>query len=114
MTFQNRLFLLPALVVFAVSSVSAGVITDGFEGASISPIWTITGPGNAPLTTASPNSGSQSVRLQPVSTFPWFVTLTHDFGSQQTGTVSVYSQTDVLCCGSAAALEIDDNAGFTA
>ena len=82
--------------------------TDGFEGASLSSFWTPLGPGSATLTTAAAHSGSQSLYIATSSTYPWYLDLFHDFGSEQTGSVSVYVKSGLLCCGSAADLEADE------
>ncbi|MEO8656916.1 MAG: NHL repeat-containing protein [Bryobacteraceae bacterium] len=90
----------------APSSSSAQTYTDGFEAPSVSSFWTLIGPGTAVPTTASAYRGKQSVQLTLSQTFPWNATLLHDFGTLHNGSVSVYLQTTLGCCGSAAALEI--------
>src|SRR5260370_20936300 len=67
-------------------------IFDGFEGASLSPLWTQTGPGTVTLTTSSAFGGSQSAKFAQSPTFPYYAILEHDFGSAQYGLVSVYEQ----------------------
>lgn len=86
--------------------------TDGFEGGSLNSFWSLEpGPGMVTLTTDAAHSGSQSLKIGASSTYPWYGGVIHDFGSEQFGSVSVYVQTGVLCCGSAAALSIQNNAG---
>jgi hypothetical protein len=51
----------------------AQTYTDSFEGASLSPFWTVTGPGTAVLTNAFAHSGVQSLQTSTVSTSPWSV-----------------------------------------
>ena len=89
----------------------ADIFSDGFEGASINPFWMASGPGTEALTTTASFAGSQSVEFTASSTFPWFSDLTHDFGSEQYGSVSVYALTGLLCCGSAADIQIGNTAG---
>ena len=38
--------------IFGLSAARAGTIFDGFEGASISPFWTVVGPGTVTLSNA--------------------------------------------------------------
>ena len=89
-----------------ICSTAAATFTDGFEGSSINPFWTASGPGTKILTNSMAFSGSQSLQLTASSNSPWDADLTHDFGSVQSGSVSVYAYTGVL--GSAAGLQIDD------
>ena len=101
-------------VVLTITSVCTAIIsqgatiTDGFEGSSVSPIWTITGPGSPTLTTSPVFDGAQSLRLQAASSFPWEITLTHDFGVDQQGSISVHVDGDGLCCSASAGLQIID------
>jgi|SRR5579871_119748 len=93
-------------------SARADSFTDGFEGSSIDPFWTLTGPGTATLTNTMAHSGAQSVELTASTSFPWAINMVHDFGSDQTGSVSVWIQGESLCCDSGAALELDNKTGF--
>ena len=85
-----------------------GTIIDGFEAPAISPIWTASGPGTETLTNTVSHSGSQSVFFQVSPTFPWFAQLTHDFGSEVFGSVSVFMVRPIGPSSSAGAIEIDD------
>lgn len=96
------------LAVAGSESAAADIITDGFEGATISSLWTAYGPGSEVLTNATAYAGAQSVELTASSSYPWYAALTHDFGSAQYGTVSVYVQTGLLCCNSSAVLQVGD------
>jgi hypothetical protein len=98
--------LLPVLAIWLASSASAGTFTDGFEGASFNPFWTASGPGTAILTNSVVYDGSQSALLSVSSSYPWYSWLSHDFGTQEFGSVSVWVDTGVNCCGSAAALAL--------
>jgi hypothetical protein len=89
----------------------AGTISDGFEGQTLSSLWAANGPGTEVLTTATAYAGSQSALLTVSTTFPWNADLTHDFGSEQYGAVSVYAQSGIVCCGSAAVFQIGNNPG---
>jgi hypothetical protein len=100
-----------------VTLVTASVpFTDGFEGASLNPFWTLEAgaPGNVTLTTETAHSGSQSLKLEAVSTYPWLAGVVHDYGSDQFGSVSVWVQTGSLCCGSAAGLQINGSSRWIA
>jgi hypothetical protein len=85
---------------------TAQYFTDDFEGGLSN--WIYTGPGTA-TPSAIAYSGSRSVLLAVSSSYPWQVTLAHNAGSTQFGSVSVYVQNGVL--GSAAALGITDISG---
>ena len=95
----------------------AGTITDGFEGGAINPFWTHVGPGSATLNSSVVLAGTQSVALYESQSSPFYSILTHDFGIDQQGSLSVYLEGDSLgniynngCC-TAAALEIWDANG---
>jgi hypothetical protein len=105
-----------ALFVSAAASPLAmgGTITDGFEGASISPIWTALGPGTETLTSAVAHSGNQSVLLQVSASFPWNADLSHDFGSSVFGSVSVFLERPAGPSSSAGELDIFDDIGRNA
>ena len=92
--------------IFGLSAARAGTIFDGFEGASISPFWTVVGPGTVTLSNAVAFAGTQSVEI--VSNFPQLDELTHDFGTDWQGSVSVYVQGASMCCGAQAGLQIED------
>ena len=85
----------------------AGTITDGFEGAALSPIWSASGPGTETLTTSLAHSGIQSLQLS--TSLPLGATVQHDFGSDQTGSVSVWVQGQSLCCGTGLGLQIEED-----
>jgi hypothetical protein len=107
---SSRLTITVALFVSVAASPLAlgGTITDGFEGASINPFWTASGPGTETLTSAVKHSGNQSVLFQVSTTFPWNADLDHDFGSEQFGSVSVFMLRPTGSSTSAAALGIND------
>jgi hypothetical protein len=105
------LFLLAGLTLWVAAPATAAVFSDGFEGTSINSFWTLSGPGSATLTTAAAHSGAQSLLLTASPNFPWNIGLFHDFGSRESGSVSVYVQTGPDCCSSAAILEIWDPVG---
>jgi hypothetical protein len=46
------------------------------------------------------------VKLATSSTYPWNATLEHDFGAEQTGSVSIYVYGQ-LCCGVSADLQVN-------
>ena len=92
--------------IFGLSAARAGTIFGGFEGASISPFWTVVGPGTVTLSNAVAFAGTQSVEI--VSNFPQLDELTHDFGTDWQGSVSVYVQGASMCCGAQAGLQIED------
>lgn len=105
----------PAFFMLAATAsfhLSAQTFTDDFEGASIDSFWTATGPGTASLSNSVSYTGSQSLQLSASTTYPWQATLSHDFGSAQSGSVSVYLQGQDLCCGSGAGLGITSGDGF--
>jgi hypothetical protein len=60
--------------------------TDGFEGPTINPFWTVSG--SAVLTSTNANSGSQSLQLAPSSS------ISHNFASPVFGSVSVHFYDD--------------------
>jgi hypothetical protein len=82
---------------------------DGFEGASIDPFWTVTGPGSTSVSNAVAHSGSQSLKLTASPTFSYAAQAWHDFGLQVSGSVSVWIQGQQLCCGSAMGLQIQND-----
>ena len=88
-----------------------GTITDGFEGASISPIWTASGPGTETLTSAVAHSGNQSVLFQVSASFPWGADLSHDFGSSVFGSVSVFMERPAGPSSSGGELDAFDSTG---
>jgi uncharacterized protein (TIGR03382 family) len=98
--------------ILCVSSVGvAGTLySDGFEASAINPFWTVTGPGTVSLTNVVAQGGSQALQLTLSPAFPWAAGLTHDFATDQYGTVSVYFQI-TQCCGFSANLEIDSANG---
>jgi RHS repeat-associated protein len=105
-------------VTGAAPLVSAGAdqtinlpVTDGFEGAYLSPYWTAFGPGTATLTNSVAHSGNQSLLLTISPAYPFYTQLRHDFVSQQFGSVSVWVKSGVVCCGSGAALAVANNGG---
>jgi hypothetical protein len=103
-TASKLVFLVPAvLALWLVPPVTAVTFTDGFEGTSISSFWTATGSGTATLTDSISHSGSQSLYLTQATNFR------HDFGSPQSGSVSVWIQGQQQCCGSAIGLQIEDD-----
>ena len=79
--------------------------SDGFEGAFLSPVWTVIGPGTAVLTNNYAHSGVQSLQTSTSSSYPYSVQLIHDFGLDVTGSVSVYLH-NALPYGAATDLEI--------
>jgi hypothetical protein len=91
----------------------ADSFTDGLEGASINPYWAVVpyGYGAAALTNAASYSGSQSVLIAEGTQYPYGVWLQHDYGSQVSGSVSVWMLDNVFV-GNGAALEIRDVNGF--
>jgi hypothetical protein len=97
--------------IFVAPEVRAQTFTDGFEGASISSLWTASGPGSATLTNSIAHSGSQSLQLSASPSYPYQVNVIHDFGSDKPGSASVWIQGQQLCCGSADALTISNTAG---
>lgn len=76
------------LLVSMVPAVSAQSFTDGFENGLSN--WTYTGPGTAEISSDYAYMGNHSVQLSTVPAFPWSVSLSHAFGAQETGSVSVY------------------------
>src|SRR5689334_17830695 len=85
--------LLMALVLAIAPSAMCQTFTDGFEGTSISSFWgpeVPPGPGTASLTTDVVHSGAQALKLAQSPVFPNYIGLTHDFGAQGTGSVSVW------------------------
>jgi hypothetical protein len=105
---QRASCLFLGLAFWLAPEATANTFTDGFEG-DLS-FWTVTGPGTAILTNAIAHTGSHSAQLTTSSTFPWSVSLSHDFGSQETGSVSVYVRSQ-LSSGASADLEIFQNNG---
>jgi RHS repeat-associated protein len=83
---------------------------DSFEGDLSA--WIVTGPGTATITNSVAHTGSKSVQLATSSTFPWSVYLAHDFGSQQTGAVSVYLHSQTNSNASADLAIFQDNGGW--
>jgi len=57
----------------------------------------VVGPGTVTLSNAVAFAGTQSVEI--VSNFPQLDELTHDFGTDWQGSVSVYVQGASMCCG---------------
>jgi hypothetical protein len=98
---QTAWYSLLGIACLLARPLAADTFTDGFEGASINPFWTASGPGTASLTTSAAHSGSQSLQLATSPTWPWYADLSHDFGIEQMGSVSIYVQSQ-LCCGSSA------------
>ena len=88
-----------ALLLATATVCSAQIFTDGFEEPTLNPFWTIAS-GSAAPTTSFPHTGSQSMQAQ------WNTNVQHSFGSQQTGTVSVWMLGSQLCCGASADIEI--------
>ena len=109
---SSRLITVALFVSVAASPLAiGGTITDGFEGASISPIWTSLGPGTETITSAVAHSGNQSVQLQVSASFPWNADLSHDFGSSMFGSVSVFMERPAGPSSSAGELDIFDSTG---
>ncbi len=81
---------------------SAQTFTDGFEGASLDPFWTPAWQGYSggwTLSSEQAHSGSQSLKI----TSQQF--LSHDFGSPQTGSISVWVYSAIGTTGASGALE---------
>jgi hypothetical protein len=91
-------------------AIRANTYSDSFEGASINPFWTVSGPGSATLTTTVAQSGSQSLLLTLSSVFPWDVNLDHTFSADTIGDASVDMQV-TQCCNFSAALQITSSNG---
>lgn len=72
--------LLLTAFLFSAFSATAGTFTDGFESPVIDPFWNVFGPGSALLQTSTIHNGSQALKTATSSTFPWFVTLDHNYG----------------------------------
>ena len=87
------------LVVTTPAPLASHVFSDAMENAALNPFWTIDG-GSASPTTSFAHSDSQSMEVQ------WPSNIQHSFGSQQTGTLSVWVLGSQLCCGAAAAIEV--------
>jgi len=99
-------------VLWSMSGIAmAQSFSDGFEGPQISSFWTASGPGTAGVTNVVSHTGSQSLQLTSVAAFPWHSSLIHDFGSDQTGSVSVYFHLDVPPGGPSATLGIGTSNG---
>ena len=99
------IFPLMAALCLAPAGAAATLYTDNFEASSINPFWTLSGPGSATLTGSAAQSGSQGLQLTASASFPWNITLSHDFGSDLSGAVAVYLQVP-QCCGFSAALSL--------
>ena len=106
---MTRVYLFAVLSLFVAPLSRATTVFDGFEGSSLSPFWSVTGPGSATLTNTIAFQGSQSVLLSTSPTFPWSVTLSHDFGSEQAGSASVYVANEICC--SAADIQVFESDG---
>jgi hypothetical protein len=110
----------PAILCFAVAATTAQAATyaptffDGFEAPGFSSYWAVSGVGSAAPSNLSAFAGAQSAHLQVSSSFPWFVTMTHDYGTSLDGVISVYLERPGGSSSSAAALEISDSTGFLA
>jgi hypothetical protein len=115
MTFQsitlNATFVWLTFILACGSKLTAQTFTDGFEGSSISSFWTWDTPGTPALSSSLVYNGSQSLQLSASPTFPWGINFVHDFGSEQSGSISVWVQGQQLCCGSAAGLQVSNTAG---
>src|SRR5262245_59913223 len=81
-----------AVLVFGCSLVAqAQSFSDGFEGSSIDPYWTMIGPGTANLTAVATHSRTQSILLaENPNVFAYSVALQHDYAGHVSGTVSVW------------------------
>jgi hypothetical protein len=65
--------------------------TDGFEGSSFNPFWTVGQvTGTVSLSTNEAHSGTQSAEFASGDGADRFLTLTHSFASPMTGTASVW------------------------
>jgi len=89
-----------AVLLLAATVCSAQAFTDGFEGASINSFWTVEGSGGPSNLVA--RSESQSLKLNHGER------AFHDFGSPQTGSISVWILGSQVCCGEGAGLQIYD------
>ena len=83
--------LIPALVLASGAMPGAVVsFSDGFEGATIDPFWQVVQDfGAISTSTDAAYSGSQSAKFASASGGQRDMRLTHDFGEQMYGTVSV-------------------------
>ena len=91
-----------AILLFTATLCSAQAFTDGFEEATINSFWTVDmSAGGSAALTASPNhSGNQSLAAF------WPVGVKHDYGSPQTGSLSVWMLASQLYGGAASDLEV--------
>jgi hypothetical protein len=93
----------------------AALFPDGFENEStISNFWTKTGPGSVTLTNSLAHSGTTSADIAVSSTFPWNAGISHSFGSEVTGSASVFMYSNLTGSGSSADLAITRANGDTA
>src|SRR6516162_9739633 len=93
---MKKYCLLASLLLSSLCTTAfAQTYTDGFEGAFISSFWTPLRSGTATLTNSIAHSGSQSLQLSNSS---GDILLHHDFGGEQTGSVSVWVSGN--CCRS--------------
>jgi hypothetical protein len=101
--FARTLCLIVALLVMPSLS-SAQAFTDGFEGTSINPFWTVEGypAGAGSLTNSVARTGNQSLMLNAAEH------AYHDFGAPQTGSISVWILGSQVCCGEGAGLQVYD------
>jgi probable HAF family extracellular repeat protein len=88
-------------VTYTVTPVSppGQTFSDGFEGATLNSFWTIYNGSADPAATYA-RTGDQSMQVQ------WNSNVQHAFGSQHTGTLSVWVLGSQLSGGAAAAIEV--------
>ena len=83
------------LTIFALAMPygNAATYSDGFEAATINSFWQLAagGTGTATIVNSPVHSGTQALQLAQSSTFPNYVGLVHDFGSDVQGSVSVWA-----------------------
>lgn len=66
-----RIVLLSVIVILYAAPVAGVTITDGFEGPTINPIWTVAGP--VALNSVIVHTGSQSLQMAPGSSLAYVV-----------------------------------------
>jgi len=89
--FLNRRAALLVLVGLAPLASADITYTDGFEGSSFNPFWTVGQmTGTVSLSTNEAHSGTQSAEFASAPGAQRFLTLSHTFSSPMTGTASVW------------------------
>jgi hypothetical protein len=80
------------LILGGTGAAFALTISDGFEGSSLNPFWTVEqlAYGQFSLSSDQAYSGSQSLKLNSLDGGQRYVYLAHDFGQAMQGTVSIW------------------------